>query len=86
MVAVHICQIIMSDLIESLTEEQQKQLNCLLPSFDHLFAEPTVLPPLRDYDHQITLKTDTKPVHAKPYRYHHIQKEEIERQIDNMLQ
>jgi hypothetical protein len=52
---------------------------------DSLFKEPNVLPPPRDFDHKIPLLPGVKPVNVKPYRYSPTQKDEIERQIKEML-
>ena len=52
---------------------------------DSLFKEPNVLPPSRDFDHKIPLLPGVKPVNVKPYRYAPTQKDEIERQIKEML-
>lgn len=43
------------------------------------------MPPKRVFDHQIDLLPGTKPVNIKPYRYSPTQKNEIERQITEML-
>jgi hypothetical protein len=51
----------------------------------HLFKAPDSLPPERKYDHQITLVPGVKPVNIKPYRYSPGQKDEIKRQIQEML-
>lgn len=52
---------------------------------DSLFKEPNVLPPSRDFDRKIPLLPSVKPVNVKPYRYAPTQKDEIERQIKEML-
>ena len=62
------------------TEVQQ-----IIDSSDSLFKEPNVLPPSRDFDHKIPLLPGVKPVNVKPYRYAPTQKDEIERQIKEML-
>ncbi|XP_071900942.1 uncharacterized protein [Coffea arabica] len=51
-----------------------------------IFKEPTSLPPVRELDHQIPLMPDAKPFKINPYRYPHMQKSEIERQIKDLLQ
>ena len=43
------------------------------------------LPPVRSHDHRITLEPGAGPVNVRPYRYPHIQKNEIERAIREML-
>lgn len=56
------------------SHQVQNKLNKLLDDFINLFEEPTRLPPLRNYEHRIL------------YRYPHLQKDEIERQCNQMLQ
>lgn len=46
---------------------------------------PTVLPPSRETDHAIRLQNEARPVGVRPYRYLHIQKNEIERLVKEML-
>lgn len=41
--------------------------------------------PQRQVDHRIQLKEGTDPINVRPYRYPHVQKEEIERLINEML-
>lgn len=50
-----------------------------------LFQEPVDLPPIRPFDHHIPLIPGVKPVNMKPYRYYPTQKDEIEKQIKDML-
>jgi hypothetical protein len=57
----------------------------ILQQFDHLFQEPTGLPPSRPYDHQIPLVSGAQPMNVRPYRYAPVQKTEIERQVQEML-
>lgn len=57
----------------------------LLQSYTHLFQAPTALPPQRPFDHAIPLMQGVKPVNVKPYRYSPAQKDEIERQVKEML-
>lgn len=61
------------------------QLQELLQQHAHLFNDPTTLPPARAFDHQITLIPGAQPVNVKPYRYVPTQKDEIERQVKEML-
>ena len=50
-----------------------------------MFATPTTLPPHRVYDHAITLEYSVSPVNCRPYRYSPFQKDEIEKQVAEML-
>jgi hypothetical protein len=57
----------------------------VLQDFEKCFGEPQELPPHRDYDHHIKLLPGVKPVSVRPYRYTPQQKDEIEKQITEML-
>ncbi|WVZ95473.1 hypothetical protein U9M48_041234 [Paspalum notatum var. saurae] len=57
----------------------------LLTAFAHVFDTPTGLPPSRACDHAIPLFPGASPVHIRPYRYPPAVKDEIERQITEML-
>ncbi|XP_068639395.1 uncharacterized protein [Aristolochia californica] len=62
-----------------------RNLDNLMDHFQDLFLEPITLPPLRHCHRWITLKAGCKVVVVRPYRYPHLQKDEIERQCRNML-
>ncbi|XP_040259896.1 uncharacterized protein [Aegilops tauschii subsp. strangulata] len=57
----------------------------LLVQFESLFQDPTGLPPARPFDHKIPLIPGAQPVNIRPYRYNPFQKDEIERQVKEML-
>ena len=57
----------------------------LLQEFADVFKEPTELPPSRTLNHAIHLLPGAAPVNSKPYRYSPLQKDEIERQVAEML-
>jgi hypothetical protein len=57
----------------------------LLQQFEQIFQEPTELPPVRGFEHAISLLPDTTPTNARPYRYSPLQKDEIEKQVAHML-
>jgi hypothetical protein len=57
----------------------------LLQKHDNLFQDPKHLPPSRHCDHNIPLTPGVQPVNIKPYRYNPTQKDEIERQVKEML-
>ncbi|KAD5961580.1 hypothetical protein E3N88_13053 [Mikania micrantha] len=67
-----------------LPKTHQAQLQTLIHEFHHLFRIPQGLLPRRTHDHRIPLTT-TQPVAVRPYRYPHIQKNEIERQVKELL-
>ncbi|XP_016195972.1 uncharacterized protein LOC107637034 [Arachis ipaensis] len=56
-----------------------------LTKYASIFAKPSGLPPQRAHDHCIPLVKDTEPVKARPYRYPHIQKTQIELMVQEML-
>jgi hypothetical protein len=60
-------------------------MQAMLQNFSNLFAEPSSLPTTREIDYGIPLKEDTEPVNVRPYRYTHYQKNEIEKQVQEML-
>lgn len=70
---------------EGITVEQQKQLQQVLQEFEQVFAIPEGLPPSREVDHRISIKAGTDPVNVRPYRYPHLQKNEIEKLVTEML-
>lgn len=66
--------------------EVSPDLNSLLTEFSNVFNEPKHLPPIRPCDHMIQLKPGSAPIQVKPYRYPHIQKNEIEKIVKEMLE
>ena len=46
---------------------------------------PTGLPPRRSREHAITLQEGTSPINIRPYRYSHLEKNEIEKLVQEML-
>lgn len=54
--------------------------------YHDVFREPTGLPPKRSCDHKIPLIEGSNPVNLRPYRYTPALKDEIERQVSEMLQ
>jgi hypothetical protein len=60
-------------------------MNDLLAQFASVFATLVGLPPARGHCHRIWLLPGTEPITVKLYRYAHHQKEELERQWQEML-
>jgi hypothetical protein len=58
----------------------------LIQSYAHLFTAPSGLPPTRAYNHVIPLLPGAKPVSIRPYRYSLKLKDELEKQVTEMLQ
>ncbi|XP_010474544.1 PREDICTED: uncharacterized protein LOC104754084 [Camelina sativa] len=63
----------------------EPEMQALIQEFDALFHTPDGLPPRRAIEHRIPLKEGTNPVNVRPYRYAYFQKEEIEKQVSEML-
>lgn len=61
------------------------EIQSLLTEFSTLFDDPQGLPPKRACDHSIPLKSHAKPVFLRPYRHNPAQKDEIEKQVKEML-
>ncbi|XP_055960653.1 transposon Tf2-1 polyprotein [Mercurialis annua] len=68
-----------------LEAEQGLQLQKVHSEFNSIFSIPVGLPPERSCDHRIFLEPGTEPVVVRPYRYPHLQKDEIEAQCAEML-
>ena len=58
----------------------------LVKHYATLFDPPTELPPPRSYDHAIPLLPGASPVFTRPYRFSPAIKDEIEKQVHEMLQ
>lgn len=69
-----------------LTEAQEIEVQKLLEEFAVVFQEPRGLPPKRPHEHVIHLLAGQGPVNVRPYRYSHHHKNEIEKQVQEMLQ
>ena len=57
----------------------------LLAEFSDIFDEPCNLPLTRWHDHCITILPGKSAANAQPYQYPHLQKDEIERIVKEML-
>ena len=78
---VHLCPI----LTEPTPTDVPAEVQHFIDSQSAIFREPDSLPPKRVFDHHIHLLPGVKPVNVKPYQYSPSQKDEIERQIMEML-
>ena len=63
-----------------------REVASLLSEFVDVFQEPQELPPHRSVDHSISLVDDSKPIHQRPYRLAHHQKNAMEELIQHLLQ
>ncbi|KAL1534405.1 hypothetical protein AAHA92_30586 [Salvia divinorum] len=61
------------------------EIRVVLHAHSTVFQLPTGLPPARQFDHRIHLLPGSKPVNVRPYRYPYFQKNEIEKQVQEML-
>jgi hypothetical protein len=61
------------------------EIQQLLQNFAPVFEEPTELPPSRAFNHHVPLISGAHPVFTRPYRYPPGLKDEIERQVGDML-
>lgn len=57
----------------------------LVKEYPQVFEKPLELSPVRTRDHAITLRPGTAPVNVRPYRYPYVQKNEIEKLVQEML-
>lgn len=67
-------------------EEDLPMIKSLLKQYSDIFEVPKGLPPKRTIDHHILTLLEQKPINARPYKYGHAQKEEIEKLVTEMLQ
>jgi hypothetical protein len=61
------------------------EVRSILDKFSVMFAEPSGLPPRRACDHQIPLIAGAQPVQVRPYRHTPVLKDEVERQVAELL-
>lgn len=66
-------------------DQTQEEITRLIEAHSHIFQEPKQLPPQRSFDNSIPVLAGVKPVNIKPYWYNPTQKDEIERQVKEML-
>lgn len=69
----------------SSSQNVPSSIQSILDEFADIFNEPDGLPPSRSYDHTIPLIAGAQPVNIRPYRYTPDQKNEIEKQVQEML-
>jgi hypothetical protein len=76
----------LSDATVARQQHLQPEVATLLSEFASVFAPPTGYPPGRDCDHTIPLLPGATPFSVRPYRYPPAIKDDIERQVAEMLQ
>jgi len=62
------------------------EIQQLIQDFAVVFEKPQGLPPPRSFAHQIPLLPGAKPVFIRPFRYAVAIKDEIEKQVSEMLE
>jgi hypothetical protein len=77
---------LLDNVVNSGGVEQGLELEALLDVFANLFEEPKGLPPSRSHDHVILLKSGSKPICVRPYKYPYFPKEEIEMIVKELLE
>ena len=82
-----VAQVVCLCPVQSSSEDTElpAEIAQVLQQYTQCFDTPTKLPPHRPFDHKITLMSGVQPVNVKPYRYSPQQKDEIEKQIREML-
>lgn len=60
-------------------------VRAVLEQYTSVFTVPSGLSPAKQFDHRIHLLPHMKPVNVRPYRYSFFQKNEIKRQVKEML-
>jgi hypothetical protein len=60
-------------------------VKAVIATYSDVFQDSGELPPHRVFDHAISLLPDSTPVNSRPYRYSPQQKDEIERQVNEMI-
>ena len=76
------------DAAESAEQDLQPllvEIQSLLDTYSDLFEPPTSLPPSRACDHEIPLIPRAAPILVRSYRYPPMLKDEIEKQVQEML-
>jgi hypothetical protein len=68
------------------TAQVPAEIDIIIQQFADVFETPTTLPPERQCDHQIPLQENAVPPNTRPYRVPHKHKDELERQIKELLQ
>jgi hypothetical protein len=84
-VMVQVCPISVDTQAPNGTEELPPTVAALIEEFATVFAPIEGMPPPRSCDHSIPLVAGAKPVFIRPYRYTPALKDDIEKQIQEML-
>jgi hypothetical protein len=84
-VCIQLCSV--SEPYDTVAADQQlpSVIQKLVDSFADLFEPPSTLPPSQHCNHSIPLLSGAQPTFLRPYRYPPSLKDEIERQVNDML-
>ena len=66
--------------------QPQPDIQHLLDNYSDVVSDPQSLPPPKSYDHAIPLLPGSVPINSKPYHYSPHHKNEIEKQVQQLLQ
>lgn len=84
------CYTLCVEHIPVTTENQESKwhpdITQILANHKIVLSESQELPPRRSFDHHIPLADENQTINVHPYRYAYFQKEEIKRQVKEMLQ
>jgi hypothetical protein len=80
------CTVVELQLIQgNIKPDHPAEIQHLLSKYVLVFSMPTTFPPRRACDHHIPLMEGAHPVRIRPYRHSPELKDEIEKQIQEML-
>ena len=71
---------------EVMNEPVASEIQSILKRYEKVFAEPHGLPPNRKHEHKIQIQEGVNPINVRPYRYAHVQKNEMERMVKEILE
>jgi hypothetical protein len=74
------------DASNGVRSHELPEVHRLLSQYNGIFASRVVFPPPQPYNHIIPLIDGARPVCIRPYRYAPVLKDEIERQVNEMLE
>ncbi|XP_025827071.1 uncharacterized protein LOC112902286 [Panicum hallii] len=77
--------VLVTQVLEKQDPPPVAEIQALLEQYKDVFSDPKTLPPPRVYDHTIPLIPGAVPVNSKPYRYSPQHKDEIERQVKEVV-
>jgi hypothetical protein len=81
-----VCQLSADNAKEEAPAQLPPEIVALVSQFHHLFEPPTSLPPSWACNHTIPLIPGARPIFIWPYRHPPGLKDEIEKQVSDMLQ